>query len=87
MTAGRGREWTGRGYLQADAADLQAMIIAAHRSGWQVATHAIGDLAIDVVLDAYARALASTRGATRGTASSTSRWSSPARSPGPPGLA
>ncbi len=47
----------GRGYLQADAADLQATIIAAHRSGWQVATHAIGDRAIDVVLDAYARAL------------------------------
>ncbi len=47
----------GQGYLQADAADLQATIIAAHRSGWQVATHAIGDLAIDVVLDAYARAL------------------------------
>jgi predicted amidohydrolase YtcJ len=48
----------GRGYLQADAAGLQATIIAAHRSGWQVATHAIGDLAIDVVLDAYERALA-----------------------------
>ncbi|MGH3200333.1 MAG: amidohydrolase [Streptosporangiaceae bacterium] len=48
----------GRGYLQADAAELQAAIIAAHRSGWQVATHAIGDLAIDVVLDAYERALA-----------------------------
>ena len=48
----------GRGYLQADASELQAAIIAAHRSGWQVATHAIGDLAIDVVLDAYARALA-----------------------------
>ena len=47
----------GRGYLQADAADLQATIIAAHRSGWQVATHAIGDLAINVVLDAYERAL------------------------------
>jgi predicted amidohydrolase YtcJ len=45
------------GYLQADAADLQAMIIAAHRSGWQVATHAIGDRAIDVVLDAYEQAL------------------------------
>src|ERR1700677_1830703 len=47
-----------RGYLQADAAGLQATIIAAHRAGWQVATHAIGDRAIDVVLDAYARALA-----------------------------
>jgi predicted amidohydrolase YtcJ len=45
------------GYLQAEAADLQALIIAAHRSGWQVATHAIGDRAIDVVLDAYERAL------------------------------
>jgi predicted amidohydrolase YtcJ len=45
------------GYLQADAADLQALIIAAHRSGWQVATHAIGDRAIDVVLDAYEQAL------------------------------
>ena len=49
---------SGRGYLQADAAELQATIIAAHRSGWQVATHAIGDRAIDVVLDAYARAMA-----------------------------
>ncbi len=47
----------GTGYLQADADELRAAIIAAHRSGWQVATHAIGDLAIDVVLDAYARAL------------------------------
>ncbi|HET9970401.1 MAG TPA: amidohydrolase family protein, partial [Streptosporangiaceae bacterium] len=45
------------GYLQADVADLQALIIAAHRSGWQVATHAIGDRAIDVVLDAYEQAL------------------------------
>jgi predicted amidohydrolase YtcJ len=41
------------GYLQADAADLRATIIAAHRGGWQVAAHAIGDLAIDLVLDAY----------------------------------
>jgi len=49
---------SGRGYLQEDAAELQAAIIAAHRSGWQVATHAIGDRAIDLVLDAYTRALA-----------------------------
>jgi predicted amidohydrolase YtcJ len=48
----------GSGYLQNDAAALRAAIIAAHRSGWQVATHAIGDLAIDVVLDAYEQALA-----------------------------
>jgi len=44
-----------RGYLQADAAELSATIIAAHRSGWQVAAHAIGDRAIDLVLDAYAQ--------------------------------
>jgi predicted amidohydrolase YtcJ len=45
-----------RGYLQAGEAELTATIIAAHRSGWQVAAHAIGDRAIDLVLDAYARA-------------------------------
>jgi predicted amidohydrolase YtcJ len=45
-----------RGYLQADAAELTGTIIAAHRSGWQVAAHAIGDRAIDLVLDAYAQA-------------------------------
>jgi hypothetical protein len=55
---GSGDGGSGRGYLQADAGYLQATIIAAHRSGWQVATHAIGDRAIDVVLDAYARAMA-----------------------------
>jgi predicted amidohydrolase YtcJ len=49
---------SGRGYLQADEAELRAAIIGAHRSGWQVATHAIGDRAIDVALDAYADALA-----------------------------
>jgi predicted amidohydrolase YtcJ len=48
----------GTGYLQAEEDELRAAIIAAHRSGWQVATHAIGDRAIDVVLDAYAQALA-----------------------------
>jgi predicted amidohydrolase YtcJ len=46
-----------RGYLQGEAADIQGTIIAAHRSGWQVAAHAIGDRAIDVVLDAYDQAL------------------------------
>jgi predicted amidohydrolase YtcJ len=45
-----------RGYLQADAAELTGTILAAHRSGWQVAAHAIGDRAIDLVLDAYAQA-------------------------------
>src|SRR5215472_18444139 len=68
---------SGRGYLQADADDLRAAIIAAHRSGWQVATHAIGDRAVDLALDAYEQALEWYRGPTRGTASSTSPWSSP----------
>jgi predicted amidohydrolase YtcJ len=45
-----------RGYFQGDADELTATIIAAHRSGWQVAAHAIGDRAIDLALDAYAQA-------------------------------
>jgi hypothetical protein len=44
------------GYLQADAAALTATIVAAHRAGWRVAAHAIGDRAIDVALDAFAMA-------------------------------
>ena len=43
-----------RGYLQADATRLTDTIIAAHRAGWQVAAHAIGDRAIDLALDAFA---------------------------------
>jgi predicted amidohydrolase YtcJ len=46
------------GYLQADPGELRAAIIAAHRSGWQVAAHAIGDRAIDLALDACAEAQA-----------------------------
>ena len=42
-----------RGYLQADAGQLTASIIAAHRAGWRVAAHAIGDRAIDLALDAF----------------------------------
>lgn len=44
-----------RGYLQDDADALAETIVSAHRSGWRVATHAIGDAAIDLVLDAYER--------------------------------
>jgi hypothetical protein len=46
-----------RGYLQDDAEALVDTIVSAHRSGWRVATHAIGDAAIDLVLDAYERCL------------------------------
>jgi predicted amidohydrolase YtcJ len=37
---------------------LRRDIIAAHRAGWQVAAHAMGDHAIDLVLDALAQARA-----------------------------
>ena len=39
-----------------DPATLEATTIEALKNGWQVATHAIGDRANDMVLDAYARA-------------------------------
>ena len=45
-----------RGYLQGDAEEMTATIVAAHRSGWQVAAHAIGDRAIDLALDACEQA-------------------------------
>jgi predicted amidohydrolase YtcJ len=45
-----------RGYLQDTADALRERIIAAHRGGWRVATHAIGDAAIDLVLDAVEEA-------------------------------
>ncbi|WP_157244522.1 amidohydrolase [Nonomuraea typhae] len=47
-----------RGFLQEEAGTLRAFILRAHEAGWQVAAHAIGDHAVDVVLDAYAEAQA-----------------------------
>lgn len=41
------------GLLQHDAAQLQRVVTAALRAGWQVATHAIGDAGNRAVLDAY----------------------------------
>jgi predicted amidohydrolase YtcJ len=49
-----------RGYFQLPVEDLRRAIRSAHRSGWQIATHAIGDLAVTEVIDAYASALAET---------------------------
>lgn len=43
----------GRGYFQTPPAKLRETIGRAHRSGWQVATHAIGDRAVAEVLDIY----------------------------------
>ncbi len=45
-----------QGYLQDDAEVLRRRILDAHRSGWRVAAHAIGDAAIDLVLDCFAEA-------------------------------
>ncbi len=45
------------GYFQMPEARLHQLIMQAHRSGWQVATHAIGDRAVSSVLDAYEAAL------------------------------
>lgn len=47
-----------RGFLQDDGQRLHDVIVEAHRHGWQVATHAIGDDAVRLVLDAYADAQA-----------------------------
>ncbi|MDY7105651.1 MAG: amidohydrolase [Actinomycetota bacterium] len=47
-----------RGYFQMDEGDLREAVIGAHRAGWQVAVHAIGDRAVSTVLDCYEEALA-----------------------------
>jgi predicted amidohydrolase YtcJ len=46
-----------RGYFQRPPEDLRNAIDRAHRSGWQVATHAIGDRAVGAVLDIYEEVL------------------------------
>ena len=46
------------GMLTMGEGELEQTLRAAHRSGWQLATHAIGDRAVDAVLDAYERVLA-----------------------------
>ncbi|MGF1598673.1 MAG: amidohydrolase [Acidimicrobiales bacterium] len=42
------------GFFQTEPELLRERILAAHRSGWQVCTHAIGDRAVSTVLDIYA---------------------------------
>lgn len=46
-----------KGLLSFPAAQLTAGIKRAHDAGWQVAVHANGDAAIDLVLEAYEKAL------------------------------
>lgn len=41
------------GFLLWEAERLHELILRAHENGWQIAAHAIGDGALDAVLDAY----------------------------------
>lgn len=41
------------GFLQWEQDELHDLLVSAHVNGWQIAAHAIGDRAIDVVLDAF----------------------------------
>ncbi|WP_028921915.1 amidohydrolase [Pseudonocardia acaciae] len=41
------------GFLLFTHEQMRAVMIGAHRAGWQVAAHAIGDAAVDAVLDVY----------------------------------
>ncbi|MFN2322356.1 MAG: amidohydrolase [Trueperaceae bacterium] len=46
-----------QGLFATPKATLRDWILRAHRSGWQIAVHAIGDLAIEFILDCYEEAL------------------------------
>lgn len=45
------------GFLQRDPDELRELVLRAHRGGWQIAIHAIGDLAVATALDCYQHAL------------------------------
>ena len=47
-----------RGGLNYSPEELAAVVLRAHRDGWQVGVHANGDAAIDVTIDAFEQALA-----------------------------
>lgn len=53
-----GDEPGNRGWPLLPADELDRQVARAHRAGFQVATHAIGDAAVAMTLDAYERALA-----------------------------
>ncbi|THA27336.1 amidohydrolase [Streptomyces sp. RKND-216] len=44
------------GVYQDEPEDMRRLIVEAHRSGWRVAAHAIGDEAVDLALDAFEEA-------------------------------
>lgn len=45
-------DYGGTGYLQRSESSAMDIVREAHRAGWQVALHAIGDAAVDLALDA-----------------------------------
>lgn len=45
-----------RGFLQFPKEEMRERIIGAHRAGWQVATHAIGDAALTAAMDIFEEA-------------------------------
>lgn len=45
-----------RGFFMRDEGDLERVIVEAHRGGWQVAVHAVGDRAISHIIGAYEKA-------------------------------
>lgn len=53
-----GDEPGNRGLPLVSAEELDARVLRAHRAGFQVAIHAIGDAAVSMALDSYERALA-----------------------------
>ncbi|GAA2482887.1 amidohydrolase [Streptomyces thermolineatus] len=46
----------GGAVLQDDPGRMRRLVVDAHRAGWRVAAHAIGDSAVDLALDAFAEA-------------------------------
>jgi predicted amidohydrolase YtcJ len=54
--AATGRDDDPDAHLVDDPARLRRHVVAAHRSGWQVAAHAMGDRAVDLFLDALEEA-------------------------------
>lgn len=46
-----------KGYMRIPRPELQKLVAEAHRAGWQCWTHAIGDAAVEEVVDAYEAAI------------------------------
>ncbi len=57
MSAGYVGDPDNQGLFATPRATLRDWILRAHRSGWQCAVHAIGDLAVTFILDCYEEAL------------------------------